>query len=230
MVIVGSSEAPILPEVIDGYNAMGALATDNEIAALDGLDAPDLRRASRPFGENCGFTLAESSQYTILMADDLALELGAQVFGAVPGVFVNADGYKKSISAPGAGNYITLAKAVGLAKELLGDDTVRNKSFVQAHGSSTPHNRTTESKIFHEVAKAFDIESWPIAAVKAYVGHSLGPASGDQMAATLGVFKYGILPGIKTIDKVAENVHSQRLSLSKAVSYTHLTLPTTPYV
>lgn len=101
VVIVGSAEAPIVPEVMDGYAAMSALATDANLMKLDGVATPDYRRASRPFGDNCGFTLAESSQYVVLMADDLALELGAQVFGAVPGVYVNADGYKKSISAPG---------------------------------------------------------------------------------------------------------------------------------
>lgn len=213
VVIVGSSEAPIVPEVMDGYAAMSALATDANLMKLDGVTAPDYRRASRPFGDNCGFTLAESSQYVVLMADDLALELGAQVFGAVPGVYVNADGYKKSISAPGAGNYITMAKAVGLAQTLVGEQVVKHQSFVQAHGSSTPQNRVTESRIFDRVAEAFGIESWPIAAVKSYVGHSLGPASGDQLATSLGIFAKGIVPGVKTISKVADDVFAQRLSI-----------------
>ena len=95
-----------------------------------------------------------------------------------------------------------------------GDDIVKNKSFVQAHGSSTPQNRVTESQIFDRVAEAFGITSWPVSAVKSYVGHSLGPASGDQLATSLGVFDRGILPGIKTIDKVAEDVHDGRLSIS----------------
>lgn len=212
--VVGCSEAPILPEVIDGFAAMSALATDADLAKLDGVSIPDYRRASRPFGDNCGFTIAESSQYIVLMSDDLAVELGAEIYGAVPGVYVNADGYKKSISAPGAGNYLTMAKAVGLANTLLGSQAVRSKSFIQAHGSSTPANRTTESKIFDEVAKAFGIESWPVSAVKAYVGHSLGPASGDQLACSLGVFAHGVLPGIKTIDQPAPDIFGDRLKIS----------------
>ena len=172
--IVGSSEAPIIPEIIDGYAAMGALATDENLQKLYGTDAVNHRGASRPFGDNIGFTLAESTQYVVLMADSLAHELGAKVYGAVPGVYVNADGYKKSISAPGAGNYITMAKALGLTRSLLGDEAVQRHSFVQAHGSSTPQNRLTESKIFDVVAKAFNVEHWPVGAVKAYLGHSLG--------------------------------------------------------
>lgn len=218
VVMVGSAEAPIIPEVIEGYSAMSALATDAEIARLSGgtLDdgAIDYRRASRPFGENCGFTIAESGQYVLLMDDALAMELGADIYGAVPGVFVHADGFKKSISAPGPGNYMTMARAVGLATALVGEQTVRESSFVQAHGSSTPQNRVTESLIFDRIAREFGIESWPVAAVKAYLGHSLGPASGDQMANTLGVFAHGILPGIKTVDSFADDIYGERLQLS----------------
>jgi len=149
VVVVGSSEAPILPEIIDGYSAMSALATDADLRKLEGIspvNAPNHRRSSRPFGDNCGFTIAESCQYAVLMSDELAMELGAHIYGAVPAVYVNADGYKKSISAPGAGNYLTLAKSLGLARSLLGDEAVRHRSFIQAHGSSTPQNRVTESR------------------------------------------------------------------------------------
>ncbi|MGC3710860.1 beta-ketoacyl synthase, partial [Pseudomonas aeruginosa] len=61
VVIVGNCEAPILPECIEGYSAMGALATEVGLRLIEGRDDVDLRRASRPFGENSGFTLAESS-------------------------------------------------------------------------------------------------------------------------------------------------------------------------
>ncbi|MEN9728616.1 MAG: hypothetical protein RL434_2982, partial [Pseudomonadota bacterium] len=190
LVVVGNAEAPLVPEVIEGYHAMSALATDEQLCKLDGVSVPDYRRASRPFGENCGFVLGESAQYFVLCDDELALTLGADIHGAVPEVFVNADGFKKSISSPGPGNYITLAKAVAAMRGMFGDRAVREQSFVQAHGSSTPQNRVTESRIFDEVAKAFGIEHWPITAVKAYLGHSLAPASADQMVSTLGVFAH----------------------------------------
>ncbi len=214
VVLVGSSEAPILPEVIEGYAAMSALATDADLRKLTGEQDIDYRRACRPFGDNCGFTLAESGQYVVLMDDELAMSLGANIYGAVPGVYVHADGFKKSISAPGPGNYVTMAKAVALAQAMVGEERLRRESFIQAHGSSTPQNRVTESRIFDRVAEAFGIESWPVSAVKAYVGHSLGPASGDQMASTLGVFAHGVLPGIKTIDEVAGDVYQKRLRIS----------------
>ncbi|MGD8176826.1 beta-ketoacyl synthase [Marinimicrobium sp. ARAG 43.8] len=211
--VVGNAEAPITPEIIDGYATMGALAAEEKLKKLDNADETDPRRSSRPFGENCGFTIAESSQYVVLMDDALALELGADVHGAVNDVFINADGFKKSISAPGPGNYITMAKAVASARAILGDESVRERSLVQAHGSSTPQNRVTESEIFHRVAEVFGITEWPVTAVKAFVGHSLSAASGEQLINTLGIFRHGWVPGVKTIDRVADDVFAERLHI-----------------
>ncbi len=216
LVVVGSSDAPITPEVMEGFRTMGALAEDHELCALDGADSPDLRRTSRPFSSNCGFTMGEGSQWIILASDHLAMKLGAQVFGSVPGVFVNADGNKKSISAPGIGNYITLAKACSLTRAILGDKSLRHHSCVQAHGTSTPQNRITESHVLNQTAKAFGIESWPVGAVKAYLGHSQGTAGGDQLITSLGLWKYGYLPGINTIDHVADDVHDSNLRIQSA--------------
>ena len=214
VVLVGSSEAPITQECIEGYGAMSALATEEGLRHIEGRDEVDFRRASRPFSQNCGFTLAESGQFVMLMDDALAIELGADIHGAVPDVFVSADGFKKSISAPGPGNYLTMARAVHSAMQILGPDVVRQRSFVHAHGSSTPANRVTESQLLDEVAAAFGIEDLPVVAAKAYLGHSLASASGDQMVSALGTFKYQLLPGIKTIDHIADDVYQQHLRFS----------------
>lgn len=216
--IVGNSEAPITPEIIEGYAAMGALATDNELRELDGLASdvePDHTRACRPFAENRGFTIAESAQFMVLFDDALAVQMGANVHGAVSDVFVNADGHKKSISAPGVGNYLTVAKALANARAIVGEERLQRGGFVQAHGTGTPQNRVTESHILNECARAFGIESWPVGAVKAYLGHSIGTAAGDQVMATLGAWAYGWLPGIHTMDAVAEDVHDSNLLFSR---------------
>lgn len=212
--VVGSTEAAITPEVIEGFGNMSALANEEGLKRLDGTDTADHRRTSRPFGNNCGFTIGEGAQFIVLMDDALALEMGAKVLGSVADVFINADGYKKSITAPGPGNYITMAKSVALAEQVLGKEALQERSFILAHGSSTPQNRVTESLIYHKVAECFNITNWPVAAPKAYVGHTLGPASGDQMAMALGIFNDNIMPGITTIDKVAEDVHDEHLNIA----------------
>ncbi|MCB1691825.1 MAG: beta-ketoacyl synthase [Pseudomonadales bacterium] len=214
-VVVGASEAPITPEVIEGYRTMGALAEDEALNKIDGITdgKTNHRRACRPFAENCGFTLSEASQFIVLFDDELAMELGAHIYGSVADVFINADGFKKSIPGPGIGNYVTMGKAMGVVRAILSEDSVRNRSYVQAHGTGTPQNRVTESHIFNEMAKTFGIGKWPIAAIKSYLGHSLATASGDQIVASLGVWAHGLIPGIKTIDAIAHDVHHSNLDI-----------------
>lgn len=211
IVIVGNAEAPVTPAAIEGYRTMGALTEDEALMALDNSDAPDNRRACRPFSSNAGFTMAESSVWIVLMDDALALESGARILGSVGDVFVNADGYKKSIPGPGIGNYVTVAKAMASARNILGEDGLRTSTYMHAHGTGTPQNRVTESAIMSEVAKVFGIPSLSIAAIKSYVGHSLAPAGGDQLCAILGAWQDGIVPGIKTIDHIADDVAQDHL-------------------
>ena len=213
VVMVGNAEAPVIPDVIEAYRTMGALAEDESLMALDGSDRPDHRRACRPFSSNCGFTVGESAVYALLMDDELALEVGAEVLGVVADVFVNADGYKKSIPGPGIGNYLTMGKAMGMARSVLGEEGLRRRTYVQSHGTGTPQNRVTESCILNELAKTYGIERWLVSAVKAYVGHSMAPAGGDQLASVLGVWRHGWVPGITTIDHIADDVHDSHLHL-----------------
>jgi acetoacetyl-[acyl-carrier protein] synthase len=53
----------------------------------------------------------------------------------------------------------------------------------------------------------------PVGAVKSYLGHSIGCAGGDQIAASLGIFHSGFFPGVTTIDHLAEDVHASHLNI-----------------
>jgi acetoacetyl-[acyl-carrier protein] synthase len=213
IVVVGNSEAPVVPAVIEGYRTMGALAEDDALMALDGSTSVDNRRACRPFSSNAGFTVAESSVWIVLMDDELAMESGARVLGAVADVAVNADGYKKSIPGPGIGNYVTVAKTMATARAILGEEGLGSSTYMQAHGTGTPQNRVTESQILNELATNFGIDKWLVGAIKCYVGHSMAPAGGDQLSAILGAWEDGIVPGISTIDHIADDVEQSNLHL-----------------
>lgn len=128
-------------------------------------------------------------------------------------VYTNADGYKKSISSPGVGNYLTVARAMATVKAVLGQSGLES-SYVLAHGTGTPQNRVTESHVLDENAKWFGLSAWRVAAIKCYLGHSVASASGDQLAVALGVWEEGLIPGISTMREPAADVHHQRLSLS----------------
>lgn len=212
--IIGTSEANLVPEVLDAFATMGALASDASLRELDGLGPdvdPDYRRACRPFAENSGFTVAESAQFIVLFDDELALETGAEIYGAINDVFVNADGHKKSITGPGLGNYLTMAKAAAATRNVIGQQGLKRATFVQAHGTGTPQNRVSEAAILNKVASSFDINQWPIAAVKSYLGHSIASAAGDQIMASLGVWQDGIIPGILTTHELAGDVEKDNL-------------------
>jgi len=217
VVIVGGAEAPITPEIIDGFFAISALSDDKRMLELQSqlnepANKPDQRKACRPFGENIGMVMGESAQFVILMDEDLALELGAKIYASVQAVASHADGFKKSISGPGVGNYITLAKCVAEASQQLSSKSLKNETYVHAHGTGTPANRTSESHVLDEIAKVFGIKSWPVTAIKSYLGHSMAVAAGDQLNCVLGTWNNGIKPRIHSIKETAEDVFSDNLN------------------
>ena len=52
--------------------------------------------------------------------------------------------------------------AVVRAREILGEEGLRRRTFLHAHGTSTPKNRVTESHVFDRIADAYGIEAWPV--------------------------------------------------------------------
>lgn len=210
--VVGSSEAPITPEVIEGYRVMSALAEDEKIKKKNSGKL-DYNSACRPFGDNYGFVLAEGCQFIVLFSDELVCKIGVKPYAAVGDIFVSSDGYKGSISQPGIGNYVTFAKATALAKKILGKEKLQKNTYIQAHGTGTPQNRVTESHILNETAKAFDIQDWMVSAIKTYLGHSTGPAAGDQLIACLGAWEHEIIAGIEHTPEVAEDVYHSHLNI-----------------
>ena len=218
-VVVGGAEAPITPEIVDGFYAMSALSDDKRMMEMQAqqnenlTDGPHQEKACRPFGQNVGMVLGESAQFVILMDDTLAIELGAEVYGCVSAVSSHSDGFKSSISGPGVGNYITMAKCVAEAEKIIGSKKLRTRTFVHAHGTGTPANRTTESHILNEVAKTYGIKSLPVTGIKSYLGHSMAPASGDQLTTTLGTWDKGIIPGIHSTHSVADDVYQGNLNI-----------------
>ncbi len=214
--IVGAAESGIVPEIYEAFSATKGLAEDENLVKLqkklgEESDQPNHRKICRPFGENIGMSLGESAQFVILMADSLAIELGLNIHGAALSSHIHADGYKKSISGPGAGNYLTVGKAFSEIKKHFGEDAL-NKIIFHAHGTSTPQNRESESHIISSMSKAFDIKSLPVTAIKSYLGHSLAAAGGDQMISTLGSWRNNLIPGITSTPKLADNVFTENVN------------------
>ena len=211
--IAGSAEAPINPEVTDGFVATTGIADDKKILAMqerNGDDSEiDYSRACRPFGDNAGLILGEAAQFVLVASLEKAFELGIEIYALAPGIKINADGIKKSISSPGIGNYITMASAVNETKQFSDD---LNKSFVIAHGTGTFQNRSTESHVLSSVASGMELNEWKITGLKGALGHTMGPAAGDELMTAIGFWKHGFIPGINTTKKLAEDVYKDNLN------------------
>ena len=215
LVIVGAAEAILGPPAYIGFSAMGAMATDERMTNLQQLlgegDDLDYTKFCRPFGDNMGMVCGESAGFAILMSDRLALEVGANIRGCFLNVNINADGNKKSISGPGAGNYFSVGKTFKDIETVFGTRTLQEKSCFLAHGTGTPLNRITESHIVSTFAKEFGIENLPVTSVKSKLGHTMGTAGMDQIWCGLGALESQKLTGICTIPKLADDVFKDNL-------------------
>ena len=215
LVIVGAAEAILGPPAYIGFSAMGAMATDERMTNLQKLlgegDDLDYTKFCRPFGDNMGMVCGESAGFAILMSDRLALEVGANIRGCFLNVNINADGNKKSISGPGAGNYFSVGKTFKDIETVFGSKTLQEKSCFLAHGTGTPLNRITESHIVSTFAKEFGIENLPVTSVKSKLGHTMGTAGMDQIWCGLGALESQKLTGICTIPKLADDVFKDNL-------------------
>ena len=215
LVIVGAAEAILGPPAYIGFSAMGAMATDERMSNLQQLlgegDDLDYTKFCRPFGDNMGMVCGESAGFAILMSDRLALEVGANIRGCFLNVNINADGNKKSISGPGAGNYFSVGKTFKDIETVFGSKTLQEKSCFLAHGTGTPLNRITESHIVSTFAKEFGIENLPVTSVKSKLGHTMGTAGMDQIWCGLGALESQKLTGICTIPKLADDVFKDNL-------------------
>ena len=115
-------------------------------------------------------------------------------------------GSRSLLPAPGLATISPWRKQPPPQETLSARRALAKRSYVQAHGTGTLQNRQTESHIINHIAESFGIQGWPVAAVKSYLGHSLASSSGDQIAASLGVWAEGIIPGILTVDAIADDV------------------------
>ena len=213
--IVGSSEAPINPEVTDGFLATTGIADDKKILEMqkrneEPLDKIVYENSCRPFGDNAGLILGEGAQFIAVTTLEFAIENGLVIHGGLTDVAINADGFKKSISSPGIGNYLTMAQSVANTIKLGLSPT---NSCVIAHGTGTFQNRSTESDVLDKVAEGFNLKDWKITALKGMLGHTMGPAAGDELMVALGIWNKGIVPGIKTTTRLANDVSSKNLDI-----------------
>ena len=186
VMIAGGSEAAITPMGIGGFGAMRALSTRN--------DAPE--RASRPFDKDRdGFIVGEGSGVLILEEYEMARSRGARIYAELVGYGMSADAYH--ITAPsedGDGPF----RVMGAALESAGIQPAQI-SYINAHGTSTPHGDKVETlaikRCFGDHAKKIAISS-----TKSMTGHLLGAAGGLEAGITVLAVHDQVVPPTINLD------------------------------
>ena len=179
VMIVGGSEAPIIPTAVAGFSSMKALSTRN--------DEPE--KASRPFDrDRDGFVMGEGAAVLVLEEYEHAMRRGAKIYAELVGYGATADAYH--ITAPcvdGEGAIKCMLRALEDAK--LSPDEV---DYINAHGTSTKLNDAVETlaikKVFGE--RAYKI---PVSSTKSMIGHLLGAAGAIEALATIMTIHTGII-------------------------------------
>jgi 3-oxoacyl-[acyl-carrier-protein] synthase II len=147
-------------------------------------------KASRPFDrDRDGFVIGEGAGILIIEELGFAVRRGAPILAEIVGYGMSGDAFH--ITAPSE----DADGAVRVMRNTLADAKVlpEQVGYVNAHGTSTPHNDRLETlaikKVFGEHARKL-----PISSTKSMTGHLLGGAGGLEAGLTVLAFRDRILP------------------------------------
>ena len=168
VMIAGGAEAPLAPLCFGAFALIRAMSTRND----------DPASASRPFDrDRDGFVMGEGAAVLILEERSRAVARGASIYAEVLGYGMTNDAHHMTAPLPdGSQAARSISNALADANIAAGEI-----GYVNAHGSSTPLNDSTETIAIKRVLgeHAYRI---PVSSTKGYYGHALG-ASGAIEAA-----------------------------------------------
>jgi 3-oxoacyl-[acyl-carrier-protein] synthase II len=184
--IAGGSEAAITPMGVGGFAAMRALSTRND----------DPTHASRPFDrDRDGFIIGEGAGVVVLEALDLAVQRGASIYAELVGYGMSADAYHMTAPSEDGDGAVRVMQAALCKANVTPSDV----QYVNAHGTSTPHNDRIETvalkRTFGDHAGKLAISS-----TKSMHGHLLGAAGGLEAGISVLVIKHQTIPPTINLD------------------------------
>lgn len=178
--ICGGAEAAITPLSYAGFCSAKALSTRND----------DPATASRPFdAERDGFVMGEGAGILILEELEHALERNAKIYGEIVGYGMTSDAYHMTSPVP-EGLGATRAMELALKDGGIAPETV---NYINAHGTSTPANDSTETKAIKK-ALGKSAEDVAISSTKSMTGHLLGGSGGIEAIATIMAIAKNCVP------------------------------------
>jgi len=178
--ICGGTEAAVTPLSVAGFAAARALSTRND----------DPTHACRPFDKDRdGFVMGEGVGILILEEMEHALSRGVRIYAEIVGYGMTCDAYHITSPVPGG---IGAARAISLA---LKDANLKPSqvSYINAHGTSTPANDSTETAAIKQVLGEF-AHQVAISSTKSMTGHLLGGSGGIEAVASVMAIAHDLVP------------------------------------
>ena len=168
VMFAGAAEAPLAPLCFGAFAIIRAMSTRND----------DPAHASRPFDrDRDGFVMGEGACVLVLEERGRALARGAPMYAELLGFGFSNDAHHMTAPRPDGSQ---AARSMRLALDD-GHVAAGEVAYVNAHGSSTPLNDTTETtaikRVFGDHASRLQVSS-----TKAYYGHALGASGAIETA------------------------------------------------
>jgi 3-oxoacyl-[acyl-carrier-protein] synthase II len=155
----------------------------NSLRAVDAAPTRPFRRS------RAGLSLGEGAGVLLLETRAHALRRGAAALCELAAAGRSCDAHHVSAPDP-EGRGAAQAMRTALQEAGLSPDAV---TFVNAHGTGTPHNDQSEAKALHAVFGA-RAASLPITSSKSLIGHLLGAAGGIEAVFTALSIVHRLLP------------------------------------
>lgn len=179
-IITGGSEAAVHPIAIGGFASSKALT---HAQSLDEASLPfDARRSGFVIGEGAGVLVFEEYEH--------AKARGAVIYAEVCGYGNSCDAHHYTAPHPDG---IPAADAMKKALEEA-EYTSEDKLYINAHGTGTPLNDTSETKAIKIALGEEGARRALISSTKSMTGHMLGAAGAVELIACALALKEGIVP------------------------------------
>lgn len=177
--LAGGAEATLSDSTYSGFSVLKAMSPQTD---------PDL--ASRPFDkERDGFIPGEGSGILMLESLESARARGAKIYAEITGYGATTDAYHVTAPLPdGSSAGMAMKKAMKM-----GGITAEDVSYINAHGTSTPANDSSETAaIKYALEKsAYNV---PISSTKSYFGHLFGAAGSTEAIVSIEAMRHSFIP------------------------------------
>ena len=181
VVFCGGTEAPITNLAFAGFCAAKTMSTEKE----------NPEQACRPFDKRrSGFVMGEGAGVLVLESLEHAEARGAHIYAELAGYGSTSDAYHITTPAPGGAG---AARAMRLALNDSGV-SVEDVDYINAHGTSTGPNDTTETNAIKTVFGS-NASKLAISSTKSMTGHLMGAAGAiEAVICALSINRGGIPP------------------------------------